>query len=270
MRLVRQVRQCAPGNVSFRLHHLPPAVAVLLLFGFFGLLPASICADSPIFKYEDNSGIITFTEQWDSIPSKYRERVIALDSATLKPVEGASLPHRPHALQPIIGEDLKDSVQNAWRGRLEGLSIPLPSQFQLGVGVASGVLIVGTLMVRRYTSNPIMRAVLKLVVVILVGGTGYLLYFSTLNAEVSALTGEPLRPTTTVDGLMQTLKNSGAPLSRAIEHSVVHPLHSVIEQSKDATVGKASRTVNESNAATTQMEKTLKEIEVDQAHVGGP
>jgi hypothetical protein len=195
--------------------------------------------------------------------------VITLDSATLKPVEGGSLPHRPHALQPMIGEDLKDSVRNSWRGRLEGLSIPLPSQFQLGIALTSGVLIVATLMVRRYTSNPFMRVLLKLVVVILVGGTGSLLYFLNLNTEISTLTGESLRPTRTVNSLMQTLKNSSAPLSQAIENSVVHPVQSAIEQSKDATVGKAARAVNQSNAAITQMEKTLKETEVERAHVDG-
>ncbi|MDQ6734683.1 MAG: hypothetical protein M3Z35_11330, partial [Nitrospirota bacterium] len=121
---------------------------------------------------------------------------------------------------------------NAWRDRLDGLSIPLPSQFRLGVWLISGLLIIGTLIVRRYTSNPFMKVLLKLVVMILVGGTGYLLYFLNLNTEVSTLSGEALRPTTTVDGLMQTLKNSSAPLSHAIENSVVLPLQSVMEQSK--------------------------------------
>lgn len=251
-----------------RLHHWPPALAVLLLMVFLAL-PASILADTPIFEYEDDSGIITFTEQWDSIPDKYRKRVITLNATTLKSVEGGSFPHHSQAPPPIASEHPKDSVWNSSRGRLEGLSIPLPSQFQLGVALTSGVLIVGTLMVRRYTSNPFMSVLLKLVMVILLGGTGYLLYFSSLNADISTLTGEPLHPTTTVDGLMQSLKNSSVPLSQAIENSVVHPIQSVIEQSKDATVGKASRTVNQSNAATTQMEKTLKEIEVEQAHVGG-
>jgi hypothetical protein len=236
--------------------------------GFLGL-PAFIRADTPTFKYEDDSGIITFTEQWDSIPGKYRERVVTLNSATLKPVEGGSSPHRPHASQSIAGENPQDSACNSWRDTLDGLSIPLPSQFQLGVGLTSGVLIVGTLMERRYTSNPFMRVLLKLVVVILVGGAGYLLHFSNLNAEVSTLTRESLRQTTTVGGLMQTLKNSSAPLSHAIENSVVHPLQSVMEQSKDATVGQASRTVERANAATTQMENTLKESERDQAQAAG-
>jgi hypothetical protein len=43
----------------------------------------------------------------------------------------------------------------------------------------------------------------------------------------------------------------------------------VIEQSKEATVGKALRTVNQSNAATTQMENTLQETEIDHAQVNG-
>jgi hypothetical protein len=65
------------------------------------------------------------------------------------------------------------------------------------------------------------------------------------------------------------LKNSRDPVSHDIDNSLLHPIQSVIQQSKDATVGKASRTVNQSNAATTQMEDTLKETEVDQAQVDG-
>lgn len=268
MRLLRQMLQCIPWNVRLRTQHCPATLICFMLVGFIGF-PGSIRADTPIFKYEDDSGTITFTEQWDSIPGKYRERVVTLNATSLKPVEGGSSAHLSHESQPIAGENPKDSVWNAWRDRLDGLSIPLPSQFQLGIGLTSGLLIIGTLIVRRYTSNPFMRVLLKFVVVVLVGGTGYLLYFLNLNAEVSTLTGELLRPTATVDGLMQTLQNSSAPLSHAIQNSVVHPLQSVIEQSKDATVGKASRAVNQSNAATTQMEDTLKETEVDQAHVDG-
>ena len=157
----------------------------------------------------------------------------------------------PKPAERVAGEKSKDSAWDSWRDRLDGLSLPLPSQFQLGIGLISGLLIVGTLMVRRYTSNPFMRALLKFVVVAVLGGTGYLLYFSNLNAEVS------------------TLRNLPAPLSHDIDNSVLHPIQSVIEQFKDATVGKASRTVNQSNAVTTQMESTLKATEVDQAQVNG-
>ena len=244
------MRQCISGNVGFRLDYRTIALAVLLLVNFFAF-PTSIRADSPIFKYEDDSGIITFTEQWDSIPSRYRERVVTLNAATLKPVESVYSAHMLHGSQPIAGEKSKDSAWDSWRDRLDGLSLPLPSQFQLGIGLISGLLIVGTLMVRRYTSNPFMRALLKFVVVAVLGGTGYLLYFSNLNAEVS------------------TLRNLPAPLSHDIDNSVLHPIQSVIEQFKDATVGKASRTVNQSNAVTTQMESTLKATEVDQAQVNG-
>jgi hypothetical protein len=160
-------------------------------------------------------------------------------------------------------------MASAGTERLTFKTVALPSEFQLGIGLTSSLLIVGTLMVRRYTSNPFIRVVLKFAVVAVLGGTGYLLYFSILNAEVSILNGESRRPTITVDSLMQTLKNLYAPISQDIDNSVVHPIESVIEQYKEATVGKASRTVNQTNAATTQMEDTLKETEVDQAQVDG-
>ena len=242
-------------------------LAFLWLVAFFGL-PASIHAESPVFKYEDDSGVITFTEQWDSIPGKYRERVVTLNPATLKPVQGGSSPHRPNASPPIAGESLQDSVWDFWEDTRDGLSIPFLSQFQLGVGLTGVVLIIGILVVRHYTSNPFITVLLKLIVVILVGGTGAFLYFLHLNAKASILTGEPQGHTTTGDGLMQTLKNSAAPISDTIEQSVVHPLQSVIEQSKEATLGQATRTVDRANAATSQMEKTLQEIEGDQPRVG--
>jgi hypothetical protein len=259
------MRQCISRNVGFRFDYRAIALAVLLLVKFFAF-PTSIRADSPIFKYEDDSGIITFTKQWDSISIKYRERVVTLNATTLKPVEGGYSEYPPHASRPVTGEEAKDS---SWRDRLNGLSIPLPSDFQLGIGLTSSLLVVGTLMVRRYTSNPFIRVVLKFVVVAVVGWTGYLLYFSNLNAEVSISKGESRRPTTTVDGLIQTLKSSRTPLSRDIEKRVVYPIQSVIEQSKDATIGKASRTVNQSNAATTQMENTLREDDINQAPING-
>lgn len=243
------MRQRASRNVFVRLHRWLTTLAFLWLVGSFGL-PAFIQAQSPIFKYEDDSGIITFTEQWDSVPDKYRERVVTLNPATLKPVEGGSSPHRSHASLPIAGENPQDFVSNVWENRLDGLSIPLLSQFQLGVGLTDVVLIVGMLLVRHYTSNPFIKVLLKLIVVILVGGTGALLYLLHLNANVSIVTGEPVRETTEVEGFMQTLKNSRAPLSDAVENSIVQPLQSVIERSKEATLGQATRTVDRANAAT--------------------
>ena len=265
MQLFWQMLQRTLWNVQLRIHRRPATLLCVLLVVLFGL-PASTPADTPIFKYEDDLGIITFTEQWDTIPGKYRERVVTLNSTTLKPVERGSSPHRPHASQPIADENPKDSVWLAWRDKLDGFSIPLPTQFQLGVGLTSGVLIVGTLVVRRYTKNPFMRVLLNLVAVILLGGTVYVLYFFRLNAEVSSLSGEPRQRTITGSDLKQTANTTRAAISETIQRSVVHPLQSIVEQSKDATLGDASRTVDRANAATTQMENGLKEIGREEGH----
>jgi len=268
LRFVRQMRQCIPGNVVFRLEYWTIAFAVLLLVNFFSL-PASIYADNPIFKYEDESGIVTFTEQWDSIPSKYRERVVTLNAATLKPVETSFSQHHAHVPKFIAVETSHDSMWNSWRGGVSGLSISLPIQFQLEIGLASGVLMVGMLMVRRYTSNSFMKILLQLVVMILFGGTMYVLYFSSLNAELSNLTEAPLHHTTTGNRFTETVETTSTSRPHAIQNGVMPTLQSVIEQSKEATVGKALRTVNQSNAATTQMENTLQETEIDHAQVNG-
>ena len=128
---------------------------------------------------------------------------------------------------------------------------------------------VGMLMVRRYTSNSFMKIMLQLVVMILFGGTMYVLYFSSLNAELSNLTEAPLHHTTTEDRLTETVETTSTSSSHTIQNGVMPTLQSVIEQSKEATVGKALRTVNQSNAATTQMENTLQETEIDHAQVNG-
>jgi hypothetical protein len=114
------MRQYISGNVGFRFDCRAIALAVLLLVNLF-VFSTSIGADSLIFKYEDDSGTITFTEQWDSIPIKYRERVVTLNAATLKPVEGGYSIYPPHASQPVTGEVAKDS---SWRDSLNGLFIP--------------------------------------------------------------------------------------------------------------------------------------------------
>ena len=249
-----------------RTHVWPGACVVFLaLFGS----QAFILADGPIFKYEDDSGIATFTEQWDSIPTKYRGQVVTLNAQTLKPIEGGSSRHIREASQPSTRQPVTNSPGPSWQDRLYALPMPLPSQFQLGVGVTSGVLILGIILARRYTANPVLKVFLKLGIVILLGGTGYVLYFSTLNTELSTLSREPLHQTTTVGRAMQNMKTTTAPISDAIQQGVVQPIQAVIKASKDATTEQAARTVDQANASTRQLEHTLKESDVEQAHAEG-
>lgn len=231
--------------------------------------PGSLLADSPIFKYKDDAGTVTFTEQWDSIPTKYRGRVVTLNAQTLKPIEGGSSRHVRQASQPSTMQSPDNSAGPSWRDRLYELPIPLPSQFQLGVALTSGVLILGIILVRRYTSTPVLKVLLKLGIVILLGGTGYVLYFSSVNTELSTLSREPLHQTTTVDRAMQNMKTTGASISGAIQQGVVQPIQSVIRASKEATIGQAARTVDQANASTRQLEHRLKESDVEQATVEG-
>ena len=232
-------------------------------------LPGIIRADTPIFKYEDDSGTVTFTEQWDSIPQKYRGQVVTLNGLTLKPIQTVSSPPAAQALQPIVVKQSHDSVLDSWRDWLYGLSLSLPSQFQLGLGLISGVVIAGVLIVRRYMSNPFMKVFLKFVIVILLGGTAYVFYFLDLNADHSTSAREAVQPAATVDGLVETLKITSAPISKTIQHNVLHPLQSAMQQSKDATLGQATRAANQANTVTTQIEKSVKDLETEEAHAGG-
>src|SRR5262249_24334820 len=61
-----------------------------------------VCIVSPsfatthIYTYKDDSGTPMFTTELDSIPEKYRSRVIPVDSDTFSPI-GAAMPSPPPA-----------------------------------------------------------------------------------------------------------------------------------------------------------------------------
>ncbi|HSL04030.1 MAG TPA: hypothetical protein VK901_10880 [Nitrospiraceae bacterium] len=58
-------------------------------------------AASQIYTYKDDSGTPNFTTELDSIPEKYRNRVVPLDSDTSSPV-GAGVPSSPPASSRVV------------------------------------------------------------------------------------------------------------------------------------------------------------------------
>jgi predicted component of type VI protein secretion system len=72
---------------------------ILTLFFVFVVSPSF--AASQIYSYKDDSGTPNFTTELDSIPEKYRNRVVPLDADTSSPVE-AGVPSPPPAAVRVV------------------------------------------------------------------------------------------------------------------------------------------------------------------------
>jgi hypothetical protein len=78
----------------------------MLVFGQMLILSLVFAAShsfsaSQIYTYRDDSGTPNFTTELDSIPEKYRSRVVPLDSDTSSPVE-ATVPSLPPAAVRVV------------------------------------------------------------------------------------------------------------------------------------------------------------------------
>jgi hypothetical protein len=109
------------------------------------------------------------------------------------------------------------------------LSIPLPSRFQLGVGLTALALIIGALVAMRASGSRSVRLGLKAGIAITLIASGYGMYLSNLNDRISALAREDAHPTT-----------SGAVV---LDHSksLVDRARAAVERATEATVGEARR-----------------------------
>ena len=58
-------------------------------------------AATQIYSYKDDSGTATFTKELDSVPEKYRSRVVPLDSDTSSPIE-AGVPSPPSVAVRVV------------------------------------------------------------------------------------------------------------------------------------------------------------------------
>jgi hypothetical protein len=72
----------------------------MLTLSFVFVVSSSFAA-TPIYTYKDDSGTQTFTTELDSIPEKYRSRVVPLDSDTSSPVE-AGVPSPPPVAVRVV------------------------------------------------------------------------------------------------------------------------------------------------------------------------
>ncbi|MBM4133345.1 MAG: hypothetical protein FJ245_06195 [Nitrospira sp.] len=239
-----------------------------------------------IYRYIDDQGVVTFTGQRDAIPLKYQEQAQALDAVTFQPVQdpaapipAPSTPSEPEFQAPAglsrlakpagqaTPQTAPQPVQAAragpsWLDRMAGTTIPLPSQFRLGVGITAFVLIICTMMISRMLQNLVLKTLLKSSVMLLLGGAVYLMYFSGMNERMAETTRQPGQRTTTGNELLGDMKGKADQMKSALDKAAA-PVTGLLESTKAATVGEVNQTVNAANQSNQQLDKRLREIEAN-------
>lgn len=223
-----------------------------------------------VYKYVDDNGVAFFTDNYQNIPTQYMERMQALDAATLQPVvPRGNVPTSPSPPSTSAAQEVPQAhrseappqMAEAWLARLSKQRIPLPTQFQLGVGLTSLILIIGIIMVRRASQNPVLKFLLKVSIMFVLGGTVYALYLSGLNERVSQATNEPTGRTASGKELLRDVKGKAGQVKQLLDKTALAPVKEAIEKTKAATVGDVTKTVNEADQANQQLDKHLREIE---------
>lgn len=228
-------------------------------------LPADI-----VFRYVDEHGTPSYTDSWDRIPEPARSRAQALDAKTLEPVQpGSEAPPQPSADPPLPAappptdrtEPQSPSLLAAWTARVARVTIPLPTEYELGVGLISLVLFAGGIMILRMTANALVKLLVKLGLVLVAGGTVYVLYFSGLNERITEATGKPTHRSVTGQELIGDVQTTTGKVADQLKHATVDRLKDVVDQAKDATVGEATRTAEQANEANRHLTEQLDRIE---------
>lgn len=282
-----------PGHPHAALRSsLYPSFQVIVLLIVLSLA-APAWSGEVIYRYVDDEGVASFTGQRDTIPLKYQDRAQALDAVTFQPVQDPAAPtpapaapqdpefqtppglsslvkpagpqgqaeQAAHAPPPVILEPVQaEPASPSWLDRFAGTTIPLPSQFQLGVGLTALVLIVCAVIVSRMVRSLILKTLLKSSVMLLLGGAVYLMYFSGMNERMAETTRQPGQRTTTGKELLSDMKGKADQMKSVLDKAAA-PVANVIEKTKSATVGEASQAVNAANRSNEQLDKRLREIE---------
>ncbi|MEW6542120.1 MAG: hypothetical protein AB1411_00755 [Nitrospirota bacterium] len=239
-----------------------PVLSCLLLAP---LLSSPVFSADVVYKYVDDDGVVGFASDRQQIPEKYQNRVQALDAQTLEPVQHVP-PPAPGAqpgtgsAQPSQEAQQAPAFYDPWLQRLSGATITLPSRYQLGVGLTTVLLIVMIVLVMRVSSNPLVKVLGKLGILLLAGGAIYAIYFSGLNERISEVTHEPTRQTVSGKEIVSEVKGKAAEVTQTLGKSI-EPVKGVIERTKAATIGEATQAVQQANQANQQLDKNLRDIE---------
>lgn len=158
-------------------------IAGLALF-WFGCVMAGLpdeAAAAKGYKYVDDRGNIVLTNQWDSIPERYRERVKVVEMPD-EPKAGIAMPNLgggapAGGIAQQATESLKvvaSSAQTAASGLTSDRSTVVGASF------VAGVIMLATMMLSK---NPATRLLMRWLLVLLVFGTTAHVYFSSLDKK---------------------------------------------------------------------------------------
>ena len=222
-----------------------------------------------IYKYVDDDGVPHYTDQWQLIPEKHRSSVQALDPTTGKifkpePVKAAPPPPQSSSQPSTVPKDqaapsapAESPFYAAWIEKFSQLSFPLPSRFQLGVGLMSAVLVWGAFKIIRVSDNLLIKLMLKGVIMIIVIGSVYSLYISSLNQRISEATRDTTPRSTSGKEVIQTIQGT----TEKAKQSVLEKVKAPLEKVKDATVGGAIGARDSMNQSNIEKENALQKIE---------
>jgi len=257
-----------PGFAHSFVACLRSCLILLVLVAFSSpALPADL-----VYKYVDDNGVTFFTDNPSQIPPQYMGRAQALDAKTLQPVQqapdesvptpaGLSSLARPADQPPPKSEPPAPPFFASWLEKAAGIKVPVPTQFQLGVGLTTLVLVIGAVIIMRMIDNLVLKLLLKASIMLAIGGAVYAMYLSGLNERVSQTTHEQTGQTTTGKEILEGVAGKAGQVKDLLDKTALDPARQAIEKTKAATVGDVTKTVNQANQANQQLDKRLREIE---------
>jgi hypothetical protein len=142
----------------------------------FATIPAFSAEAAHTYRYVDDEGVTNYTDQWHMIPERYRGRTQTLNS-TPGNVFKADPRNVPQGFSPPSTASQATPASTAppfyagWRDTF-------PSQPQWIVELAAALLICGAILLLRRSTRPLVRLLLKgLIMAVLIGGA-YLIYLT--------------------------------------------------------------------------------------------
>lgn len=251
----------------------PPAArhilwSIAVIAAFLAVATPAFPAND-IYKYVDDEGTPHYTDQWQMIPEKYRSGIQALDPETgeifrpesrkaLPPArKNSALPSPAYKDQAVPPPPAEPPFYAAWLEQFSKLSIPLPSQLQLGVGLMGAVVIWGAFKIMRVSLNPFVKLMLKGMITIVLVGSAYALYMASLSDRISNATKASPPQNISGQDLLQNIQGATDKVRETIKEKATAPLEKV----KDATVGGATRARDSMNQSNIEKETVLQKIE---------
>jgi hypothetical protein len=152
-----------------------------------------------VYIYVDDEGTTIFTEQLQSIPERYRERVQVMSKAEEERLERQAKEAKdkktgtpqPSKQMAAASEPAQEAEPEAAPGpaSLTAFLPPLSDYQKAVLGMGFGLAVILFVMMKMSRSFAV-RLLLRLVLVAVLFGTSYLVYFSGLGEKFAEMTGQ--------------------------------------------------------------------------------